>query len=873
MVAQQHHHRPTLKQSNKSFKSKHASKGSLKDAQKGKAPRSSPKLHSTTSHDSAQLRLNRRNAAKQAQSAKRQSTVDSRRLFNSGAPRIVAVVSLTSDINPKSCVEQLASVLRENIEGEGETTSKLNASRFRTSLQFLFPNTFYSILDALLIADYVLLVLSPSVEVDERGETLMRTMQSVGMPSVVAVAGESTQETTPKTPKEHKEILKSLLSFTQYFVPSLTRVYDLSSSPSEVLNTIRALCESTPAEVKWRVGRSYLLADQLTWVDSTVGTKETPQGSLSVTGIIRGASLDPNRLVHLPGWGDYQVEKILSAPLPHPARNTFTNSPNAIGQDDTVVDLLAEPTPSEADSLVSTNPTDVEEELQREQTWPTDEEMRGINQDSGIDIEGQEPIPDALTGTTPKRIKRLPKGMSEYQAAWIVDSDSEGDDGENDEDVESDVAEKADVAMDEDELEGDNSSSRGGKRKVRFGDDFEDLPQDEEEIQLASWRLAREKEKEREKEEQTHALFPDELDTPLNIPAQQRFARYRGLRSFRTSPWDPYENLPREYGRIFSWEGQGDKRGGGAFRRMERSVMKRVEKDGGGGVEPGIRVTVVLKNVSQNVYLQYVSSSPTSLSISSSLSSPLTLFALQPHEHKQTVLNFTVTRNTEYTAYVRSKDPMILCLGFRRLQVKPVYSAFEGGETLYSRKIPPNNVHKFFRYLPHSGTSMATIYGPVMLGSGRVSCVLLKDAEIAAAATSTTLSLVASGTLAAPSTTRIIAKRVVLTGHPFKVHKKTATVRYMFFNADDVNYFSPIQLHTKHGRTGHIKESLGTHGYFKAHFDGPVSQMDTVCMSLYKRVWPRWSKAVQAVEDSVALSERQGIIEETVEMREDVDMN
>ncbi|KAJ4483960.1 hypothetical protein J3R30DRAFT_3732035 [Lentinula aciculospora] len=430
----------------------------------------------------------------------------------------------------------------------------------------------------------------------------------------------------------------------------------------------------------------------LTWVESTVGTKETPQGSLSVTGIIRGASLDPNRLVHLPGWGDYQVEKILSAPLPHPARNTFTNSPNAIGQDDTVVDLLAEPTPSEADSLVSTNPTDAEEELQREQTWPTDEEMRG--------------------STTPKRIKRIPKGMSEYQAAWIVDSDSEGDDGENEEDVESDVAEKADVAMDEDELEGDNSSSRGGKRKVRFGDEFEDLPQDEEEIQLASWRLAREKEKEREKEEQTHALFPDELDTPLNIPAQQRFARYRGLRSFRTSPWDPYENLPREYGRIFSWEGQGDKRGGGAFRRMERSVMKRVEKDGG-GVEPGNRVTVVLKNVAQNVYLQYVSSSPTSLSISSSLSSPLTLFALQPHEHKQTVLNFTVTRNTEYTASVRSKDPMILCLGFRRLQVKPVYSAFEGG------KIPPNNVHKFLRYLPHSGTSMATIYGPVMLGSGR----------------------------------------------------------------------------------------------------------------------------------------------------------
>lgn len=788
-----HSHRATTKVGNKAFKSRKATKGSMRDQLKGKVPNDRRK----TPHQQVMSKIDRKNQAKQRQQQKQKEHQQENLVFSGkdGAPRNVAVIPLCPDGDATAAVRALNQSL--DIEQDVPVgSSRVSVDRFKQKLQYTaLPRDLTACVDAARVADFVILILSADVEVDDLGELILRSVESQGLSTLFTVV-QGLDQAGPA--KQRNSVLDSLRSYITHFHPEQHKLYSLDNRV-ECSNLIRSLCSTTPKGIKWRDERSWMLVEDVKFADSE-------DASTVLTGVVRGKGLKADRLLQVGDWGAFKIEKITAAPLSKRGKNA--DGEMSVDAEE----ILAVPT-EDQDNLADLAP---------EKAFMDDA-------DGDIDLDDATSVaPSTKKGVLlddhhyfsedeefkPIDLMRVPKGTSKYQAAWYLD-DNVSDNGSEMTDLDMKEDEEEAPAEPQDGMEGlvGDTMTEGGRSEYPRSEKFEELDEDEDAAQLASYRERRRDEAEEDLE------FPDEIELPPNVLARERLARYRGLKSLRTSPWEQDEDRahePEEWRRLLQVQNY----------QAARSLAKNEALVG--GVQPGTRVHIHITGVPAEVRQTY------------DPARPVTLFSLMRHEQKRTAVNFLINLSSDYSRPIKSKEELIMQCGPRRFIIKPLFSL--GGNT-------PNDVHKYCRYLHPGQSAVATFMAPVTWGS--VPALFYRrskpDEERAEDDPDLPLTLIGTGTSLAPSTNRVVAKRVVLTGHPYHIHKRIVTIRYMFFNREDVEWFKALPLWTKRGRGGFVKEPLGTHGYFKATFDGHINPQDTIGVSLYKRVWPRNATPLQGL--------------------------
>lgn len=774
-----HSHRSTLKTKHKPFKSKHASKSAIKARNKGKVEKGA----GAGKAPHVMSKQERRNLANQIKANKNFEVTENKKVFDGryGAPKVVAVIPLTEDVDCQEVVHKLNQSVGHDKEAtfgpNGFGTSTVTIERFKQKIKYFIPRRdFFAVLDAAKVADIVVFVLSAVTEVDKAGETCIRAIESQGVSTVVPVIAHLDEAGQSK--KQTDAVRTSLFSYFSHFFPSTEKIYSLDVA-SEAQNAARFLCQKFPKGVLWRDERPYMLADDVAW--------DKDSQTVAIRGVVRGRGLNADRLVHIPGYGDFQIHAVQAD-----GRGPLT--PTANDGMETDDQILTRPSEGQ-DSLEDLAPEPLEDDEMMDDEQDNEEVAE---ERTGVMMDGEQPtlrrFADASDDEDDTGVpKHVPKGMSTYMAHWIVDdedeegedgSDEEGSDNEMEADGETTMAAAAtDDAMSE-FPETDNQTEA-----------FVELSAEEEERQLKEFRA-------RAKEDLD---FPDEIEIPPNVSAKERLHRYRGVKSLRTCTWDANERdarRPEEWQRLTRI---------GNYRATRNRVLKEALTTGG-QVPVGTPVIVYVR-------------APETVASFYDREQPLIMYGLLRHEHQLAVVNMSINPNTEYTEPVASKADLVVQCGPRRLRIHPLFS--QAGSNA------ANGVYKYDRFLQPGRAATATVIAPLTFGSVPV-VYFARDADGA-------LDMVGSGSVLDADKNRVLAKRVVLTGHPLKIHKKLVTIRYMFFNPEDVQWFKAVPLFTKHGRTGYIKESLGTHGYFKATFDGRIDSQDTVGMALYKRVWPRLS--------------------------------
>lgn len=715
----------------------------------------------------------RRNLAKQIREQKRDKFLEEKRQRGGqhSPPHFVVVVGLSTGSDCSAIVKLLTDVVEQM---DGGLVSKneqfmvhASMARFKQRLSFYTPppGNLRAALDAAKVADAVLFVTSVEDPVDEPGHVCLKCLQSQGLPESFFVCRGLNDLPHKKMVEARKQINKEI----EILFPGREQKVQPLDTESDMTLILRKLTATFRKQ-----SRPHLIAEHISF---DLESDEALEGTLKVSGYLRGADLSADRLIHVTGWGTFQISQIESVLDPHPlVLNKLRGSKPLLDEDMEGV-VLATQNPKFHEPLQFEFEVDMFQN--EDQTWPTKEEL----------AEAEEAAKQREI-TQKKRL--LAKGLSEYQANWLFDDDIDEDEGSEEE--EEDADRKEEKEMDEDDSDGswesmdeadDSKSVANTETDVDDGVKFDP---EAEKLQLKQLQ-----------EERMERNNPDEVEVTPDILARERFARYRGLASFRTSLWNKHEELPIDYQRIVHV---------GDTKKLKNRIMKTELTN---SVLVGQYYTVHIKGVPKAYFDAYHPSSP------------LVVFGLLPFEQRMSVLHFVVRQDSSFTETLKSKSELIFQVGFRRFSASAIFSTHK-----------PGDKQLMLRYFPQDDIAVMSVFGPVTFGPCPV--VVFKEDSFGS-----DLQVVAKGSLLSVHPDRLIIKRVILRGHQFKMGKRKGVVRFMFFNREDIEYFKKVELRTKLNRRGRILEPLGTHGHMKCFFNGHPKSQDIVFMHLYKRVYAKWT--------------------------------
>jgi pre-rRNA-processing protein TSR1 len=563
-------------------------------------------------------KIDRRNRAKQMRINKDHEHAKSSNVFagKDGAPRITALIPLCSDVSTAAAVRSLNSSLdiEEEVPEAGWTRTSID--RFKQKVQYLIvKRDLLAALDACRVADFVVFILSAHEEVDAEGELILKSVESQGISNTFTVV-QGLDKVEPA--KARPSVVSSLKSYITHWLPSTERVYSLDNR-QEGANLVRSLCTTTTKGVRWRDQRSYMFIEDIAWPGGKSAASEDGTGDVVITGVVRGLGLKADRLVQVGDWGDFQVDKIVAAPLE--ARKK--NKEEEMAVDTEGGDTLERPT-EDQDDLADLAP---EETLMDDVTnYAT---SIAPSERKGVLLDDHHYFSDEEEEVAPAKQRRLPKGTSNYQSAWYL------------EDNQSQPAHPADgvEGMDVD----GKAMTEGGPSEYPQSEMFLDPSPEDEIAQIEEYRRSRKTEEDEDLE------FPDEIELHPNVNARERLIRYRGLKSLKNSHWETEEDRPYE---PEEWQRLLD------ISDYKRTATKFMREAWAGGVKPGTRVSVHIRGVP--------------LQFQEIQSRPMAMFSLLRHEHKRTACNYSILLSSEHESPIKSKTEMIVQCGPRRIVINPV---------------------------------------------------------------------------------------------------------------------------------------------------------------------------------------------------------